>query len=175
MAPALAMDGKAGYDDFRLHLDDTFDTQSGDKRQLLIDIMSAIPHNIVTWYKDNIYSSKLAGLLYEKIESESNPVIKHVLINLVVYEQPEHWDGVVRKYMEKVDKRSFYFGDTLSSLRIMYAKGAVSDSNIAKTKTLILLGYTKLASNDNKMNPSMIRKLAPDVLPQRRSDNEEYD
>ena len=77
--------------------------------------------------------------------------------------------------MENVDKRYFYFGDTLSSLRIMYAKGAVSDSNIAKTKTLILLGYTKLASNDNKMNPSMIRKLAPDVLPQRRSDNEEYD
>ena len=175
MAPALAMEGKAGYDDFRLHLDNTFDTQSGDKRQLLIDIMSAIPHNIVTWYKDNIYSSKLTDLLYEKIENESNPVIKHVLINLVVYEQPKHWEDVVRKYMEKVDKRSFYFGDTLSSLRVMYAKGAMSDNNIAKTKTLILLGYTKLASKDNKMNPSKIREIASDVLPQRNFYNEEDD
>lgn len=172
MAPALAMDGKAGYDDFRLHLDDTFDTESGDKRQLLIDIMSAIPHNIVTWYKDNIYSSKLADLLYEKIERETNPVIKHVLINLVVYEQPEHWDSVVRKYLDKVDKKSFYFGDTLSSLRVMYAKGAMSEANIAKTKTLILLGYTKLASKDDRMNPSMIRTIKPGVLPQRDFSND---
>ena len=167
MAPALAMEGKAGYDDFRLHLDDSFNTHSGDKRQLLIDIMSALPHNIVTWYKDNIYSSKLADLLFEKIENEPNPVIKHILINLTVYEQPERWELVVRKYMEKVDKRSFYFGDTLSSLRIMYAKGAMSDSNIAKTKNLILLGYTKLASKDDKMNPSLIKNVEPGVLPQR--------
>lgn len=173
MAPALAMDGKAGYDDFRLHLAESFDTESSDKRQLLIDIMSAIPHNILTWYKDNIYSSKLADLLYEKIEQETNPVIKHVLINLVVYEQPNLWDNVVRKYLEKSDKQSFYFGDTLSSLRVMYAKGAMSDANLAKTKTLLLLGYTKLASKGNKMNPSMIKKIDSDILPQRKSDNEE--
>lgn len=173
MAPALAMDGKAGYDDFMLHLDDSFDIKTSDKRQLLIDIMSAIPHNIVKWYKDNIYSSKLADLLYEKIEKEMNPIIKHILINIVVYEQPEHWDNVVRKYLEKSDKKSFYFGDTLSSLKMMYAKGAMSDTNIAKTKTLILMGYTKLASNDNRMNPSMIRTIKPDVLPQRDSHNEE--
>ena len=173
MAPVLTIEGKAGYDDFRLHLDNGFDTQSGDKRQLLIDIISAIPHNIVIWYKDNIYSSKLADLLYEKIGKESNPVIKHVLINLVIYEQPEHWEGVVEKYMGKIDKRSFYFGDTLSSLRIMYAKGAMSDNNIAKTKMLILLGYTKLASKDDKMNHSMIKNLAPDILPQRESDDKE--
>jgi len=173
MAPALAMEGKAGYDDFRLHLDNAFDTQSDDKRQLLIDIISAIPHNIVTWYKDNIYTSKLTDLLYEKIENESNPVIKHVLINLIVYEQPEHWEDVVRKYMGKVDKRSFYFGDILSSLRIMYAKGVMSDNNVAKTKMLILLGYTKLASKDDRMNYSMIKNLAPDILPERESDDKE--
>ena len=173
MAPALAMDGKAGYDDFRLHLDDSFNTKSGDKRRLLIDIMSAIPHNIVTWYKDNIYSSKLADLFFEKIEKETNPVIKHVLVNLVVYEQPEHWDNVVRRYMDKTDKKSFYFGDTLSSLRMMYTKGAMSEINISKTKTLILLGYTKLASKDNKMNVSMIRTIKKDVLPKR--DSQEVD
>lgn len=75
--------------------------------------------------------------------------------------------------MGKIDKRSFYFGDTLSSLRIMYAKGAMSDNNIAKTKMLILLGYTKLASKDDKMNHSMIKNLAPDILPQRESDDKE--
>ena len=78
----------------------------------------------------------------------------------------------MRKYLDKADKKSFYFGDTLSSLRVMYAKGAMSDINIAKTKTLILLGYTKLASKDDKINPSMIRTIKPSVLPQRDSHNE---
>lgn len=172
MAPALAMEGKAGYDDFRLQLADSYDTKSDDKKQLLIDIMSNIPHNIVTWYKDNIYSSKLTDLLYEKIEQETNPVIKHVLINLVIYKQPDRWDIVVRRYLDKSDKHSFYFGDTLSSLRVMYAKGAMSDADLAKTKTLILLGYTKLAAKGNKMNPGMIKKINPDILPQRESGNE---
>ncbi len=175
MAPALAMDGKAGYDDFRLHLDDSFDTESDNKRQLLIDIMSAIPHNIVTWYKDNIYSSKLADLLYEKIKQETNPVIKHVLVNLVIFKQPEHWDNVVRSYLEKSDKQSFYFGDTLSSLKVMYAKGAMSDANVARTKTLLLLGYTKLASKDNKMNPSRIGKIKSGLLPQRDSQSDSFE
>ena len=173
MAPALAMDGKAGYDDFNLHLDDTFNTD--DKRRLLIDIISAIPHNIVIWYKDNIYSAKLADLLYEKIERESNPVIKHVLVSLVIYEQPEHWERVVRKHLEMSNKKSFYFGDTLSSLRIMYAKGDMSEANISKTKTLILLGYTKLVSKDDKINPSLIRNIKTDVLPQRSSYNDNFD
>lgn len=172
MAPALAMEGKAGYDDFRLQLADSYDTKSDNKKQLLIDIMSNIPHNIVTWYKDNIYSSKLTDLLYEKIERETNPVIKHVLINLVIYKQPDRWDNVVRNYLDKSEKHSFYFGDTLSSLEVMYAKGVMSDADLAKTKTLILLGYTKLAAKDNKMNPSMIKKISPNILPQRESGNE---
>lgn len=41
----------------------------------------------------------------------------------------------------------------------MYAKGAMSDADLAKTKTLILLGYTKLATKGNKMNPGMIKKM----------------
>ena len=173
MAPALAMDGRAGFDGFMLHLDETFNKDSADKNRLLIDIISAIPHNIISWYKDDIYSSKLADLLFEKIECETNPVIKHVLANIIVYEQPDRWEIVIRKYLEKVDKHSFYFGDTVSTLKIMYSKGAMSEANIAKTKNLIFLAYTKLASKDGRMNPGMIRNLSPGVLPERTQETEE--
>ena len=55
---------------------------------------------------------------------------------------------------------------------MMYSKGAMSSVNLAKTKNLIFLAYTKLASNNNRMNPSMIRDIKPSVLPQRDSDKE---
>ena len=126
----------------------------------------------MSWYKDNIYSAKLADLLYEKIENEQNPVIRYILVSLVIYEQPDHWSDVVRKYLAKTDKNSFYFGDTLSSLRVMYAKGAMSEANVARTKDLIFLAYTKLASKDGRMNPGLMKNINTSVLPERSRQEE---
>ena len=169
MAPALAIDGKAGYDDFSLQLTEGFDKYKDDKNRLLIEVISAIPHNIVSWYKDNIYSSKLADLFFDKIRRETNPVIKHVMVKFIIYEQPAGWEVVTRKYLSDSHKSSFYFGDTLSSLRVMYKRGVMSDADVAKTKQLILLAYTKLASKDGRMNADLIRNLNKELLPIRNS------
>ena len=66
----------------------------------------------------------------------------------------------------------FYFGDTLSSLRMMYAKGAMSEANVARTKDLIFLAYTKLASKDGRMNPGMMKNINTSVLPERSRQEE---
>ena len=49
----------------------------------------------------------------------------------------------------------------------MYANGVMSDANVAKTKDLILLGYTKLLSSDNKMHPGEMKRINEQVLPNR--------
>lgn len=174
MAPALAMDGQAGYDDFRLHLSDGFISYKGDPKGMLIQVMSCIPHNIISWYKDSIYSSKLADLFFEKINAAGSPVIKHLLVSLLVYEMPDRWDEIVRKYLAEVPKASFYFGDTLDSLKSMYARGVMSEPNVLRTKSLIFLAYTKLASKDGKMNQSLVgrvMKANSNLLPKRESDD----
>ena len=49
MAPALAMNGKAGYDDFQLFLDEGFKKDEyNDINRLLIDVIINIPYNIIT-------------------------------------------------------------------------------------------------------------------------------
>ena len=170
MAPALALNGKAGYDDFQLFLDEGFKKDEyNDINRLLIDVISNIPYNIITWYKDNIYSAKLADLFYDKIAKETNPVIKHVLITLVIFEMPERWDIIVRKYLSDSGKSSFYFGDTISSLKLMYSKGVMSEADVAKTKNLILLAYTKLASKEGRLFPEKIRDINKKVLPERNT------
>ena len=172
MSPALAIDGQAGYDDFNLILDDSFDRDKNIIKNL-ITIISYIPYNIISWYKDSIYSSKLADLFYYKIKKETDPVIKHILITLVVFEMPEHWDEVVRKYLSDIGKASYYLGDTIDSLKMMYTKGIMSDSDLAKTRNLILLAYTKFISKDGRLLPEKIKTINKTVLPYRDvSDNE---
>ena len=167
MAPVLAKNGQAGYDDFHLQLDDSFDKLRDNTNKLLVEVISCIPYNIITWYKDNIYSAKLADLFYNKIKKEANPVVRHIMVILVIFEMPEKWDEVVRKYLADLGKSSYYFGDTLSSLKIMFAKGIMSDANLAKTRNLILLAYTKMISKEGKLLPERIKTINKSVLPDR--------
>ena len=172
MAPALAYEGKAGYDDFRLQLSESYQQYKDNPQRLLINVISNIPLNILKWYKDDIYSSKLADLLFDRINNESNKVIKHILVSLTIYEQPERWNSVVEKYLAEEDRNSFYFADTISALETMYANGVMSEQNIAKTRNLIFLAYTKLASKDNRLRPGDVRWIKKDVLPERRMDDD---
>lgn len=167
MAPALAKDGYAGYDDFSLKLDDSYDDYKNDINRMLIEVISAIPYNIITWYKDNIYSAKLADLFYDKINTEINPVIKHILVTLIIFEMPAHWENVVKNYLNDSGRSSYYFADTLSSLKMMYAKGVMSESNVAKVRNLILLAYTKMLSKEGKLSQDRVKNINKSVLPER--------
>ena len=104
---------------------------------------------------------------YNKIKKEANPVVRHIMVILVIFEMPEKWDEVVRKYLADLGKSSYYFGDTLSSLKIMFAKGIMSDANLAKTCNLILLAYTKMISKEGKLLPERIKTINKSVLPDR--------
>lgn len=167
IAPVLASEGIAGYDGFRLVLSDSIDDTLDDPKRKLINIIASIPENIITWYKDDIYTSKLTDLIYEKINSEHNLVIKHILIWLVIYEKPDKWDGAVKKYLASVDKESFYYFDTISALKTMYAKGIMTETDLTRTKNLLLLAYTKMIGKDNRLKPEQIGNISKDMLPKR--------
>lgn len=171
MAPALAKDGIANYDGFGLALSENFNKYKDNPNRLLIAIIAAIPFNLIKWYKDNLYSSKLSNLIYEQIESEKNVVIRHLLICMIIHEQPDGWSDVVKRYLSDINKHSYYFGNTLETLRSMYANGVMSEANIARTKDLIMLSYTKLAAKDNKLHPSNIRTINKKLLPARKEQN----
>ena len=168
MVPALAYEGFANYDGFGLRLSESFNSYKDDPNRLIIAIIAAIPLNLMKWYKDNIYSAKLSLLIFDQIENEKNVVIKHLLICMIIHEQPSGWDDIVRRYLTDIDKNSYYFGNTLDTLKMMYANGIMSESNVARTKNLIMLSYTKLISKDNKLHPGDIKRINKDVLPNRK-------
>ena len=174
MAPALAKDSEAGYDGFNLYLADGFSKFDKDINQKLIQIIVNIPNNILRWYKDDLYSVKLADLLFERVKNEPNPIIRHLLVGLIIRERPSNWDNIVKVYLSQNDSKSFYFGDTIDSLKEMYVKGALSEQDIARTRTLILLAYTKLLTGGKYLQAGRIKDLnIKRILPPRDESDEE--
>ena len=174
MAPALAKDGVAGYEGFSLQLDETFNFDNVSDEERLIAVIAAIPWNIVTWYKDDIYSSKLANLMYSKINTPVNPIIRHLLIGVAITEQPDRWVEVVRKYLADTDRNSYYFGDTLDMLSFKWRFGAMSDQDTGFTKKLLLAGVAKLYSGSNRLELGNARSINPQkALPEREVRDED--
>jgi predicted MPP superfamily phosphohydrolase len=167
MAPALARDGVAGYDGFSLQLEESFDNVEMSDEEKLITVIACIPLNIVSWYKDDIYSAKLANLMYNKISNPLNPIAKHLLVGIVISEQPEHWVDIVRKYLTDTDRNSYYFGDTLNMLTSKWQFGVMSDQDASATKRLLLAGYAKHYSGSNRLEYGNIRNINPKALPDR--------
>lgn len=168
MAPALAKDGVAGYDGFSLQLDETFDLENVSNDERLVAVIAAIPWNIVNWYKDDIYSAKLANLIYSKINAPTNPIARHLLIGISVIEQPERWADVVRKYLADTDRNSFYFGDTLDMLSFKWKFGAMNEQDAGFTKKLLLAGVAKLYSGSNRLELGSANRINPQkALPER--------
>ena len=173
MAPALAKDGVAGYDGFSLQLDETFNFENVSDDQRLIAVIAAIPWNIVMWYKDDIYSTKLASMIYSKIANPINPIVRHLLIGISIIEQPDHWSDVVRKYLTDTDRNSFYFGDTLDMLSYKWKFGAMSEMNAGYTKKLLLAGVAKLYSGSNRFELGNAKRINEQRLPDRQVKDDE--
>lgn len=174
MAPALAKDGVAGYDGFSLQLDETFNFENVSNDERLIAVIAAIPWNLVSWYKDDIYSSKLANLMFSKINSPSNPIARHLLVGISIIEQPERWADIVRKYLADTDRNSFYFGDTLDMLSFKWKFGAMSDQDAGFTRQLLLAGVAKLYSGSNRLEFGNAKRINPQkALPEREVKEDE--
>lgn len=173
MAPALAKDGVAGYDGFSLQLDETFNLENVSDDQRLIAVIAAIPWNIVLWYKDDIYSSKLANMIYSKIANPDNPIVRHLLIGITIIEQPDRWSDVVRKYLTDTDRNSFYFGDTLDILSYKWKFGAMSEMNAGLTKKLLMAGVVKLYSGSNRFELGNAKRMNEQALPDRQVKDDE--
>lgn len=115
LSPILAVRGKATFEGARFELaDDDFIINDPVKKRLAV--LLAIPTNVVKFFKDDLFSAKMGPLLISKAENESNSLIKHQLMLLLIAERPRNWRKVVDKYIINLDKNSFYLSDVLSVL-----------------------------------------------------------
>lgn len=119
LSPILADKGKIAFQgaSFFLNEDDFNITDPKEKR---LAVLLAIPSNIVKLFKDDLFSNKMAPLICDKAVNETNSLIKHELMILILAERPKNWNKLIDNYIISLDKNSFFLSDVLLTLEFQY-------------------------------------------------------
>jgi hypothetical protein len=131
LAPLLADRGNIAFEGASFYLeDDYFNITNPDEKRLAV--LLAIPTNVVKMFKDDLFSTKMGPLLINKAENETNSLLKHEVMVLIIAERPKGWNKIIDNYIISLDKNSFYLSDVLDVIdfNIDYKATEATDKRI---------------------------------------------
>lgn len=113
--PLLADKGNVAFEGAKFELDED-DFNFDDAFQKRLAVLLAVPTNVVKFFKDDLFSAKMGPLLIDKALSETNSLLKHEIMLLLIAERPTQWFKTVDDYIVSLDKNSFFLSDVLITL-----------------------------------------------------------
>lgn len=167
LAPTLASNGFASIEGQSFTLLGYF----GDSiEQKVHNIMQANPYNIVSMFKDDLFSNKMGPLLLDFIDTETDEMVKHQLILLLIFERPIGWRKKIEDYIATADKNSFYLYNSVLTLRGRYRFDFATDKELSDIAYLIKMGIAKHEFGGAKPGIKEIKKISNRVVPKRSED-----
>lgn len=164
LAPTLASQGSAAFDGTKFYLASEL-PQSLGPAQRVSWIWSVVPHNVLSWFRNDLSSGKLGPLLFDAFRKASDPLTKHNLATLIVAFRPNGWRLVVEDYIASVDKNAFYLADILGHLVGEYQFGVMKDRYRRELGELIKMAVAKHETGVRRPGPKLIGKVPDEVLP----------
>lgn len=119
LSPILADKGQIAFEGAKFHLDEEW-FNIKDPVQKRLAVLLALPTNIVRYFKDDLFSNKMAPLICDKAINEKNSLLKYELMLLIVAERPKNWFSIIDKYIVSLNKNSFFLSDLLITLEFTY-------------------------------------------------------
>ncbi len=140
LTPLLATKKKATFDGANFLLLGNFGDTPEERFNM---ILSELPNNVVTWFKDDLLSHKMGPLLIERSNEESDDLKKHNFVLLLIKQRPRNWVMQVREYIKSISKNSFYLMDVYVQLYIEYEYSFTSPDTLREIKYLIKTAAAK--------------------------------
>jgi predicted MPP superfamily phosphohydrolase len=168
LSPLLAQKGNAKFEGANFLLFGDFGQSFDDRIKKIIE---NIPYNVVSWYKNDIFSHKMGPLLFDAVANETQGIRKHEMILLLINERPRDWKSQVEHYIASIPKSSFYLFDLVSSLCNQYCYSFASHNTLMEIEYLIKMGLAKHELGRNWPGLDSIRKISNSVLPKRQVDD----
>lgn len=164
LTPMLAREGAAGYGGASFVLKGYFGETYQDR---LRTILFCNPTNVVGFFRNDIYSEKIAPLLYKRFNNEQNPILKHEIALLIITSRPQKWHLEIDRYITGLPKDSFYLYDTVNVLRAQYRYSFTNENHLGKMALLIKKGIAKHHLSINNPGAAQIRQISNETLPKR--------
>lgn len=168
LSPKLAINGQAAFEGQGFTLQGNFG-ETEDER--VKSLFLANPNNIVGLFTDDLFSNKIAPLLYDATSLESDPLIKHELMLLLIFERPKDWRKHIEEYIFSVPKNSFYLYNTVLALQKTYIYDFATATELSEIRLLLKAGYAK---HEFGKKPSLFEmsKISKHVIPKREFTDE---
>lgn len=164
LIPVLATKGKAEYGGAGFFLSNNFgETEEIRAKNILFVILT----NVVGFFKNDIYSSKITPLLYDAFEHQSNPLIKQQLALLFIICRPPKWYNHIEKYIISLSKDSFFLFEVVNTMRAQYIFGFIDDSDLRRLNILMRKSLAKHMLGVKNPSPGQIRQVPNSYLPKR--------
>ncbi|GAQ13467.1 hypothetical protein MODO_1122 [Myroides odoratimimus] len=164
ISPIMATNGHASFEGAGFQLSGDFGNTFEEK---LTSILQVLPTNVVGYFQDELYSPKIAPLLYDSFNKESNELLKHQQALLLIFKRPNGWKSHIEKYITSIHKNSYYLFDTVNSLRTKYRYDFASKEELQDIKYLIKLGLAKHEFGGSKPGLHQIIKITDSCIPKR--------
>lgn len=158
LAPLLADKGNVAFEGARFDLNED-DFNIDDPNQKRLAVLLALPTNVVKYFKDDIYSVKIGPLIIDKALNESNSLIKHELMILIITERPNKWRDIIDNYIVSLDKNSYFLADTLLVLNFNIDYKATETEDVQKLKMLAKKCRAKHILKNNNPDIGLINRL----------------
>lgn len=172
LIPVLATKGRAEYGGAGFTLSDNFGETEEDRAK---NILFVILTNVVGFFKDDIYSSKISPLLYYAFDHPSSPLIKQQLALLFVICRPPKWNEHISDYIVSLPKDSFFLFEILNELRAQYKFGFIEENDKRILSVLIKKCLAKHMMGVNNPSLGQINKISNSYLPKREEDKDDAD
>jgi predicted MPP superfamily phosphohydrolase len=156
LAPVLASQGQAAFEGQSFTLSSSFGALSP---ELEGAILRAVPINIIRWFGKDLFSNKMAPLLYDYINGAKSELRRHEIALLLITERPKDWKKQVENYMVSISKNSFYLLNVYTHLKNEYEFGFISRQTHLEIEYLIKMGFAKHEFGDTKPGLDKIRKV----------------
>lgn len=117
-------------------------------------------------FRHDLFSKKMGPLLFDGIEAETDELIKHQLILLLIAERPLEWKVHLEEYIPDAPKDSYYLYSTVEYLSDTYEYAFASDTELSEMRHLLKMGFAK-HEYGGKPNLGTMKKILNRVIPKR--------
>lgn len=164
IAPILAKNGFGGLGGARFHLSDDFPKEYS---KCLKNIVTAMPYNVMNWYKDDLFSDKLILLFKKYLANFHDPIVQHIIALLISTGRPEKWQTAISEYIGRIGKNSYYLGDLYGTLCSNYATKFMPQDELIQTENMIKSCWAKHHTGTRLPGKDTISKVTKNALPKR--------
>lgn len=162
LSPILADKGEGSFEGFGLYLGKSFDELEQKKRWL--PVLTALPHHVVKFYERDLFSHKMGPLLSNYLSENPSEIAKFLMCGLLVKERPANWEIELARYVQGLDKNSFYIYSILTELRDVYEVDFCTSEDRKSLRSLIGTIVARHETQVKAPNKKLIEKAAKAAL-----------